>query len=355
MEKKVLLADIADALAKKAGITKKNADAFVRAFFSTIEQNLLEDNYVKVKNFGTFKIIRVNERESVNVATGERIQISSHGKVSFTPEGALRDQVNLPFAHFTNVELNDDTTLEELEEIETPTEKTEDVVEEPTPAVEEAQPAAEEPAPVVEEPTPAAEEPTPAVEEPAPAVEEPAPAVESIQQGEPQEETSEETISTNTDFNDDDIMEQPTNWWKVACISIIVVILMILSYLAGYHRIFTSTTTENSTPVENTTETTDSISLTPTLAAPDSTATSAAAPEETPTNKYQQLPGGKYEIVGIQDEVTFRPGMTITKLARKYYSDTDLAEYIVFHNHISDPNIVEVNAKIQIPELRARN
>lgn len=116
MEQKLLLQDLANLLAEKEGISKRQAETFVRAFFDITEEALLQDNYVKITGFGTAKLVEVSERESVNIHTGERFQIQGHSKVSFTPDANLRDLVNRPFAHFTTVTLNDETTEEELAE-----------------------------------------------------------------------------------------------------------------------------------------------------------------------------------------------------------------------------------------------
>ena len=60
----------------------------------------------------------VSERESVNINTGERFQISGHTKVSFTPDSTMKELVNRPFAHFEAVDLNDDTDTKEFEVID---------------------------------------------------------------------------------------------------------------------------------------------------------------------------------------------------------------------------------------------
>lgn len=122
MDKKILLQEIADILAEKEGITRKKAENFTRAFFEIIEEGLTEDKFVKVKGFGTFKVIPVSERESVDINTGERIQISGHSKITFTPDNFLKDLVNKPFSHFQTVVINEDTDIEELESIPTPEE-----------------------------------------------------------------------------------------------------------------------------------------------------------------------------------------------------------------------------------------
>lgn len=78
-----------------------------------IEQALENEKNVKIKGLGTFKLVDVDSRESVNVNTGERFQIKGHTKVSFTPDTNLRDTINKPFAHFETVVLNEGTVLED--------------------------------------------------------------------------------------------------------------------------------------------------------------------------------------------------------------------------------------------------
>ena len=94
-------------------MTKKDAEAFVKEFFLLIEQALENEKTVKIKGLGTFKLVDVDSRESVNVNTGERFQIKGHTKVSFTPDTNLRDTINKPFAHFETVVLNEGTVLED--------------------------------------------------------------------------------------------------------------------------------------------------------------------------------------------------------------------------------------------------
>lgn len=118
MKKKLSLQDFAEILAQREDIDRKAADAFARSFFDIIEQGLQTDKFVKIKGFGTFKLVAVSERESVNINTGERFQISGHTKVSFTPDSTMKELVNRPFAHFEAVDLNDDTDTKEFEVID---------------------------------------------------------------------------------------------------------------------------------------------------------------------------------------------------------------------------------------------
>ena len=128
MNEKFCTQDLVDLLAGKHGMGKKDSDAFVKEFFVLVEEALKSDRYVKIKGFGTFKLIDVDSRESVNVNTGERFEIQGHAKISFTPDGALRDTINKPFSHFETVVLNEKTVLEDTlieDSIEEPEEETE--------------------------------------------------------------------------------------------------------------------------------------------------------------------------------------------------------------------------------------
>ena len=121
MNERLTIQDLTDLLAAKHSMTKKDAEAFVKEFFLLIEPDLENEKTVKIKGLGTFKLIDVDSRESVNVNTGERFQIKGHTKVSFSPDANLRDTINKPFAHFETVVLNENTILED-----TPIEETEE-------------------------------------------------------------------------------------------------------------------------------------------------------------------------------------------------------------------------------------
>lgn len=114
MNKRLNIQDLIDMLAEKHGMSKKHADGFVKEFFQLIEEALETDKYVKIKGLGTFKLIGVGSRESVNVNTGERFEIQGYTKVSFTPDSALKEVVNKPFSHFESVPLNDEIVFEDM-------------------------------------------------------------------------------------------------------------------------------------------------------------------------------------------------------------------------------------------------
>lgn len=115
MSDKITIQDIIELLAEKHGMSKKDAEAFVKGVFDLIEEALASEKYVKVKGLGTFKLTEVESRESVNVNTGERFQIQGHNKISFTPDTTMKDLINKPFAHFETVILNENTQLEDTE------------------------------------------------------------------------------------------------------------------------------------------------------------------------------------------------------------------------------------------------
>ena len=176
---KLTIQEVAKILVEKNGLTQRDASRFASEFFAVILQHLQEDEPVKIKGLGTFKIINVEARESISVRTGERVVIDSHSKVTFIPDNTMKELVNKPFSQFETVVLNDGV---DFPDIDTPQEPEEEVVETETVAPEPAAPVIGDEVPVIEpEPAPVVEpEPAPVVEpEPAPVVEpEPAPVVE---------------------------------------------------------------------------------------------------------------------------------------------------------------------------------
>lgn len=114
MGERINIQNLIDLFAEKKGLSKKDAETFLKEMFALIEQVLETDKYVKIKGFGTFKLIDVDSRESVNVNTGERIEIKGHTKISFTPETSIRDQINKPFSHFETVILNEGAVFDDM-------------------------------------------------------------------------------------------------------------------------------------------------------------------------------------------------------------------------------------------------
>lgn len=118
MGERINIQNLIDLLAEKRGLTKKESEHFLKEMFNLVEEALEKEKYLKIKGFGTFKLIAVDSRESVNVNTGARIEIQGHTKISFTPEASIRDQINRPFSHFETVVLNEGTVFDDMSQSE---------------------------------------------------------------------------------------------------------------------------------------------------------------------------------------------------------------------------------------------
>ena len=146
---KISIQELANVLIERKKMNRRDASLFVSAMFDIIQQHLESDKLVKVKGLGTFKIIDVEDRESVNVNTGERVLIEGHGKITYAPDALLKELVNKPFSQFETVVLNDGVDFEDVATTSTdapePEIESEPIVEpEPEPIVE------PEPEPIVE-------------------------------------------------------------------------------------------------------------------------------------------------------------------------------------------------------------
>lgn len=189
------ITELARMLSSKHNMSQADAENFVRLMFAVVGDGLEQEKLVKIKSFGTFKMGSVKDRESVDVNTGERIVIEGRNKINFTPDNALRDFVNRPFAQFETVMINDGVDFEAVdrkyESVGDDAPPSSDTLEQAGPMEDQAQKAEkptkagveEAPIQVVEEaPAPIVEEALSPVteEEPAPIVEKgPAPVVEA--------------------------------------------------------------------------------------------------------------------------------------------------------------------------------
>ena len=126
---KITNSNILSTFRKQLGISKADEMAFAEAFQTIFEEALLQDKILKISGLGTFKLIPVESRKSVNVNTGEEIEIAGHYKLTFTPDALLKDKVNEPLSHLETVELDADVVIENQEEIKNDTSQ-KDLVEE---------------------------------------------------------------------------------------------------------------------------------------------------------------------------------------------------------------------------------
>ena len=386
MNEKLNIQDLVDLLAEKHGMSKKNADSFVKEFFQLIEESLEKDKYVKIRGLGTFKLIDVESRESVNVNTGERFEIQGHTKVSFTPEPALKDIINKPFSHFETVALNDDTVLEDTpvesgnnEDEEDAEQKTEEIeVQEATEDIEVIENKPEEPvAASIEEEIVRNEEKTVINEEEA-VIE--APTV-----------VPEETIEAETEIEEPvTVTESSTMKYFIGIVVFIVMLcagaVVYLYYPDLFDRLSSQPPMEEvadakvDKQIENTVVTDTIVDKDTVIVAEADTMPkqpvvkpATEQPDMSSGTVKQSVPADiipvsrpekqgevayvpdstSYTIVGTETTHTIKPGETLTKVSLRFYGTKALYPYIVKHNPgvIKKPDNVPAGTTIKIPKL----
>ena len=118
MNKKLTFPELAELLSVATNTSKRMSELFLRELFATIAQSLIEGDSVKVKGLGVFKVSDVSSRKSIDVNTGQAIEIAGHKKITFTPDKSMAEAVNASFACFEAVVLDDDVTNEMIQEID---------------------------------------------------------------------------------------------------------------------------------------------------------------------------------------------------------------------------------------------
>ena len=409
MSEKVTIQDIIELLAEKHSMTKKDAEIFVKGMFELIEEALATEKYVKVKGLGTFKLTEVESRESVNVNTGERIEIQGHTKISFTPDSSMKDLINKPFAHFETVILNENTKLEDTEtEIEG---EEEDTVDENAPKPKQTVAAKEVELIETEntEDSPnenpiAAEDTIPVIEETI--IEEPVPSVEitkeEIQIIEPGKKSEDivteaekdivvetavpqtvsplaETIEGNkvTDKPQEEVMtiaDAAILAAHKACEEKTSLEIIVPQEATPSEKTVTVTSNfEKEQKIEETTEAQEisgekknrvsrgiilviilivCISQSQQTVSP-STKKSSGVAVTANVEKETLADTVEYDITGTKTNYTLREGESLVKLAVKFYGTKKLWPYIVKHNKniIKDADRVPIGTTLRIPEL----
>ena len=115
MNNKLTIQELATLLSVKSGKDVYETERFIREFITVVSEGLFSDKMVKVKGLGTFKIVLVEDRESIHVNTGERILIPAHYKSSFLPDNELKELVNRPFSIFETTEIGDAASFQDME------------------------------------------------------------------------------------------------------------------------------------------------------------------------------------------------------------------------------------------------
>lgn len=106
---------LARVLAEKNNMTISEAETFIKQMFEVANSVMQADKQLKIRWLGTFKVMSVKDRESVDVNTGERIVIGGRDKITFTPDNILKEIVNKPFAQFETVVVNDGVDFSEID------------------------------------------------------------------------------------------------------------------------------------------------------------------------------------------------------------------------------------------------
>lgn len=86
--------ELVAAMADKAGLTKKDADAALKAFTEVVEGTLKAGDSIQLVGFGTFEVAERAERTGRNPQTGAEIVIPASKAPKFKAGKALKDALN---------------------------------------------------------------------------------------------------------------------------------------------------------------------------------------------------------------------------------------------------------------------
>jgi DNA-binding protein HU-beta len=83
--------ELVSAVAEKAGIRKKDAEAALNAFISVVTEALKNEDKVEIRGFGTFLMRERAPRTARNPRTGERVDVPAKLSPAFKPGKDLKD------------------------------------------------------------------------------------------------------------------------------------------------------------------------------------------------------------------------------------------------------------------------
>ena len=394
---RISIQELAAVLVTKSGLKKKEAERFATVMFDVVKEGLSSDRQVKIKGLGTFKVIDIDSRESVDVNTGERMVIEGHDKITFTPDATMKELVNKPFSQFETVVLADgvDFTGDEDEELEVDIEN--DMEPEPEPVeapvlIEEPEPA-EEPAPEPEPEAIEAPEPEPEPEaieapEPEPVQEEVSPLLDFIDSAEeqhsdemPDEEEPEEEEEEDDDEDENEYSSSSGKrwiWWLLMSL-----IAFGAGFLLGRH------TGKSASPAVIDAWTVDSIDKdtlaadtakkdtlakpvvkqdtlakpvadTPAKAKPDAIVPRPKPDDEKTKDAYKQynlndarVRTGAYRIIGTAQVVKVKKGETLNRISARYLGP-DMECYVEAYNELKPGAMLKEGQTLKIPQLELK-
>ena len=377
MNKKLTFPELAELLSVATNTSKRMSELALREMFAVISGKLLEGESVKIDGLGVFKVTEVNSRRSVNVNTGEAIEIPGHSKITFVADKRLAEAVNAPFASFESVVLDDDVTADMLTAIDNaepaepaaepaaePSEFSEpSELSEPSEPSEFSEPAEpSEPSELSEPSEPATEpaaEPSELSEfsEPSelsePAAEEPAePAAEPVEEEDAQGGAIHVSQSDDDYYYDDDDDE---SWWQrhrtlkgflmgvVAGAALYAAADFAIKYYEDNRKVVSAETIAADDGEVVAADTLPSDTLADKASPKDSLKPTASTPSES----------AKSTIVKqVTDTVT--GSYFLTRMARRHYGNGHFWVYIYEENKgkISNPNNVRPGTVVVIPDAK---
>lgn len=344
MNNRLSIQDLALILSEQTGKSTEEALRFLQEFIAVVSEGVYNDKLVKVKGLGTFKIIRVEERASVSVNSGERFVIPSHYKFTFTPDKELKELVNKPFSLFDTVELNEEVDFSDV-----------DVSAETSGAEEAADDSSEEILPdgIPEQAIEAPQTPEPEVK-PEPAVEEEAvPQEEAKAEPKPAEPVS--SVSGYKEYRRKRRRSASRKLlFPIACLFVVIVLgivyIVCLSGRTTVNKNWEPPMAEvgNPTPEAGMNPVpADSTGVTPPDSASLATDSVVAEPPVVEENHPEETP--KSDILAL---VTIKAGDRLASFAKQYYGHKFFWVYIYQYNQdiISDPNNIPIGTELRIPD-----
>lgn len=388
---KMTIQDIAKVLVEKNKLSQAEAEAFVTAIFNVVEAGIKRDKLVKIKGLGSFKVVTVDARESVNVNTGERVIIDSHDKISFTPDSMMKELVNKPFSSFETVVLNEGVEFDDM-----PVQDDNEQAEE-TATTEEAPDTVAQEDVVAAETTPEVTQPEEEKKEVIRTEEEPEKNVETDASEPEEEKPAAISFEENMETHKAETTGRSPLWQWIA----MSVVCLCIGFAAGFYthqKVYVNSgesLSPNSSPIKEgsmyaqTDTTAQYMMLTDTTAqgvtpkdtttqgvtTKDTTGQDVTPPAETTISlthqgedgseaiekgqdvdylKYDamdaRVENGAYYIIGTQSVVQAREGDNVAKLSRRYLGE-GMSCYVEVYNGVKESTQLNAGQEVKIPKL----
>ncbi len=333
-------------------VSKADAARFVAALEESFTERLLADHEARLGGIGVFRLQWVEPRKSVDVRTGNQIEIAGHYKLAFVPDAALKNSVN-------SVAIDDDEEKneplqklsEQAAEINALLADINGADEAPAETELESQPAENE-----EESVPSESEVTPEPE-PVPVVEpepEPEPAPVAPQPSPTTQDNIDILIKVKDNKMEKDQTEQPKRR-SHAWIWILIVVLLLCGGVAAWYfcgDVIRTWTEARWQTVSTWCSDTWNGWFGSDEQEPAEEVEVAAEESDEEENIFAQ-PRTYDEFIG---NATIKKGVHLAIIAEQNYGHKDFWVYIYEANRdvLTNPNEVEVGTKLRLPKMDER-